>query len=180
MTPPGPDPLMIGLSAGDERAYSLLYEQFAARLVRTAAAILGSREDAEDAVQDVFVALVRSRRQLGEIEDMTAYLFAALRHAAARCAARRERAVPGHDFVGEMPARAESCSDHAIDGELQEHLQRALQELPPEQREVVSLRLAGELTFAQIARASDVSTQTVASRYRYALEKLRILLKEHG
>jgi len=180
MTPPGSDPLMIGLSGGDERVYAILYEQFGARLIRTAIAILGCREDAEDAVQDVFVALVRSRRQLGEIEDLTAYLFAALRHAAARCAMRRDREIPLHDLMETMPSRSEPCSDHAVDGELQERLQHALQELPPEQREVVSLRLAGELTFAQIAKASEVSTQTAASRYRYGLEKLRALLKEHG
>ena len=91
MTLPGPDPLVIGLSAGDERAYALLYERFAARLIRTAAAMLGGREDAEDAVQDVFVTMVRSRRQLGKVEDLTAYLFASLRHAAARVAERRQK-----------------------------------------------------------------------------------------
>jgi RNA polymerase sigma-70 factor (ECF subfamily) len=53
-----------------------------------------------------------------------------------------------------------------------------LEKLPPEQREVVSYRLAGELTFAQIGQALEISTQTAASRYRYALEKLRLLLKE--
>ena len=61
MDGPGTDPLLLGLAAGDERAFAALYDRFAARMYRTALRILGSREDAEDVVQDVFLAAVRSR-----------------------------------------------------------------------------------------------------------------------
>ena len=54
-----------------------------------------------------------------------------------------------------------------------QRLQRALLALPAEQREVVALKIDGGLTFAQIAQVMDVSINTAASRYRYALEKLR-------
>jgi RNA polymerase sigma-70 factor (ECF subfamily) len=55
-------------------------------------------------------------------------------------------------------------------------LERALGVLPREQREVVALKIDGELTFAQISQATGLSINTVASRYRYALEKLRASL----
>ena len=180
MTPPGSDPLTSGLSAGDERAYALLYERFATRLIRTAVAILGRPEDAEDAVQDVFVTMVRSRRQLGKVEDLTAYLFASLRHAAARCAERRQKDNRILDGLGKSSLPRGGGLDSILQEERREGLQMALAQLPPEQREVVSYRLAGELTFAQIGQALEISTQTAASRYRYALEKLRLRLKEES
>jgi RNA polymerase sigma-70 factor (ECF subfamily) len=178
MAPPSPDPLLIGLAAGDEHAFALLCERFGARLLRAAVGMLGRREDAEDAVQEVFVALVQSRRRLAAVEDLTAYLFTTLRNAAARCAARRQRNDRLQDSIGKTSRLSDGCLDHASRCESHDRLQEALEKLPPEQREVVSYRLAGELTFAQIGQALEISTQTAASRYRYALEKLRLLLKE--
>lgn len=84
MDGPGIDPLLLGLAAGDGRAFAVLYDRFAARMYRAALQMLGSSEDAEDAVQDVFLALVRSHKRLGDVNDLTAYLFAALHRAAGR------------------------------------------------------------------------------------------------
>ena len=54
------DPLVVGLAAGDERAFAALYDLYAARLFRAALGMLGRREDAEDAVQEVFAAMFKS------------------------------------------------------------------------------------------------------------------------
>lgn len=173
-----PDPLLNRLSKGDEGAFAAVYQEYGARLLRTATAILGRREDAEDTVQEVFMALVRSRRRLSEIDDLTAYLFTALRHAAGRYAGRRQEDAKRVDRL-EVASKSENHVEAIARDEFHENLQQTLRQLPPEQREVVSFRLAGELTFAEIGRAMQVSTQTAASRYRYGLEKLRLLLKEH-
>src|SRR6516162_4129808 len=85
------DPLTAGLVAGDEQAYAALYDRFAVRLYRTALGIVRSRQDAEDAVQEVFLGVLKSRQRLRDVQDLTAYLFTALRRAAARIAARRAK-----------------------------------------------------------------------------------------
>ena len=61
------DPLLFGLFAGDTHAFGLLYDRFAGRLFAAAMGMLGSRQDAEDAVQEVFTAMVRSRDRLGKV-----------------------------------------------------------------------------------------------------------------
>ena len=61
--------------------------------------------------------------------------------------------------------------------ERDEALERALARLPVEQREVVALKVDGELTFAEIGAVMGISPNTAASRYRYALGKLRAELK---
>ena len=53
-----------------------------------------------------------------------------------------------------------------------------MRDLPEEQREVVVLRIWGEMTLAEVALVLDVPENTVASRYRYALNRMRALLKE--
>ena len=58
-----------------------------------------------------------------------------------------------------------------------EMIETALRRLPPEQREVLTLRIWGELTFAQIAEVLGESINTVAARHRYALQALRHILK---
>src|SRR4051794_15233125 len=85
------DAMRLGLAAGREQAFATLYDQFGARMYRSALGILGRREDAEDVVQDVFMSLVRSRERLADVDDLTAYLFSALRRASARCIGRRRR-----------------------------------------------------------------------------------------
>ncbi|NQT14552.1 MAG: hypothetical protein HQ582_17480, partial [Planctomycetes bacterium] len=88
MTEPDADPLLVDLAAGRAEAFRELYDRFGSRLYRAAWGMLGHPEDAEDAVQDVFAAVARSRRRLAKVDDLTAYLFAALRRAAGRLAER--------------------------------------------------------------------------------------------
>ncbi len=175
MTEPRPDPLLAGLAAGREAAYAELYERFGARLFRAALGILGSREEAEDAVQDTFTALVRARAGLSGVENLAGYLFAALRRAAADRSARRRAERRAVREVPESP----SVKPEAVRNL---RLELALAALPEEQREVLALKLDAELTFEEIAAALGVSPNTAASRYRYALEKLRGSLQEcrHG
>jgi RNA polymerase sigma-70 factor (ECF subfamily) len=162
------------LAAGDEAAYALLYARFGERLYRTALAIARRPEDAEDAVQEVFMALVRSREKLGRVDDLVAYLFASLRRAAIRRAVRRE-----------TQRRLESAAPRDLvqpgsefDDPRREALTRALERLTVEERTVIALKIDGALTFAEIARVLDINPNTAASRYRYALARLRGWLVE--
>ena len=174
MNDPGTDPLLLGLAAGREEAFAALYDRFAARLYRTALRTLGRPEDAEDTVQEVFMAVVRSRRKLHEVRDLSAYLFAALRRAARRRRARRAREPMASDLAMDVVAKEDR---QRPDNPHRERLARALAALPVEQRETIALKIDGELTFAQIGQVMGVSVNTAASRYRYALEKLRVALQ---
>jgi RNA polymerase sigma-70 factor (ECF subfamily) len=169
------DDLLVELAAGDAEAFGVLYDRFGGRLYRVAMSILYRRQDAEDVVQEVFVALVRSRHRLSGIRDLEAYLFAALHRAAIRCATRRTR-LP----INSQTAVQETAAPSSQKGEssLCEDLERALRTLPVEQRDVIALKIDGGLTFAQIGQVMGTNGNTAASRYRYALEKLRELLNE--
>jgi RNA polymerase sigma-70 factor, ECF subfamily len=167
------DQLLPALAAGDAEAFDALYERLGARLYRAALGMLNCREDAEDAVQETFVALVRSRKRLTAINDIEAYVFASLRRAAGRCAAKRPRGQFTSETLIQEAAAPPERNEHAGLGE---DLRRAVGALSAEQREVIALKIDGQLTFAQIGAATGASVNTAASRYRYALKKLRELL----
>ncbi|HEY1375490.1 MAG TPA: sigma-70 family RNA polymerase sigma factor, partial [Gemmataceae bacterium] len=125
------------------------------------------------AVQEVFVGLARTGPALAAVDNLRAYLFTALRHAAAKAAARSAvaRRVPLPDDIAAPMPRAPADVDR---------LEKALAALPAPQRELVALKVDGGLTFAEIAACLGISPNTAASRYRYALEKLRAALGEAG
>lgn len=130
-----------------------------------------SAADAEDIVQEAFVRFWRSPYR--NDADAHVQLFSMVRRSGldhTRSRVRREDREK-HAFVGE-----DTVAWFAPDGdsaEREREIQAALSNLPSEQREVVVLKIWGELTFDQIGRSLEVSPNTAASRYRYALESMR-------
>lgn len=128
-----------------------------------------SHADAEDAVQEGFVRFWRSRDRA---EDPTAYLYACVRSVAIEMTRsslrrdRREQATARCDYAPLFACPVEQDERRAA-------IESALAALPAVQREVVVMKIWGGLTFPQIAAALDVPNDTAASRYRYAVAKLR-------
>ena len=160
------------LATGDPEAFAALYDRLAVRLFNTARTMTDSLPDAEDTVHDVFVELARSRDRLARITDLDAYIFTMLRHAISRRRRRRDVDRRAVDTVARQ--RVEAGRFTTQPAELpDEALTAAVAGLPPAQREVLALKVDGGLTFAEIAAVIGTSINTAASRYRYALEKLR-------
>ena len=127
------------------------------------------RADAEDVVQEAFVRFWRSRDRA---EDATAYLYACVRH----CGIDWTRATGRRVRREEASARSDDRAMLACSLERDERralIEAALSRLPDEQREVVVMKIWGGLTFPQIGAALEISHDTAASRYRYAIAKLR-------
>jgi RNA polymerase sigma-70 factor (ECF subfamily) len=149
------------------------YDRLSARLLLFARQWAGSATDAEDVVQEAFV---RCWRRGGHPADNAALLYAAVRSAALDARRRQERRRRRETEA--TPPHAESTPFHCEleDRELAESVQAALRQLPLEQREVLVLRIWGELSFPEIAEVLDVGVDTAASRHRYALAALRKLI----
>jgi len=167
-------PTTIGeqLATGDPEAFAALYDRLAVRLFNTARTMTDSLPDAEDIVHDVFVELARSRDRLARITDLDAYIFTMLRHAVSRRRRRWDVDRRAIDTVGRQRAAADRFTTQPVETPADE-LTTAVARLPPAQRDVLSLKIDGGLTFAEIAAVIGTSINTAASRYRYALEKLR-------
>lgn len=167
MNLPEIDQLKFQLAKGDSKAFEQLYDLIGNQLFKAALRISGNEIESEDAVQVVFANLFRSRRKLRDVKFLRPYLFVSLRRAINRQVGRRSRA----EF--NVPV---DLSEQSISVQEQLEVQDAMTKLPIEQREVVALKIDGGFTFKEIAAMQNESENTVASRYRYALAKLRQLL----
>ena len=143
----------------------LLYRQHGAALLLFASTITGERGRAQDAVHHVFLKLIENGN-LSRAQDKKAYLFACIRNAVLN-----ERKFQGRHEPLATDSAWFSPPNRDVTGE--RNLRRALAELPDDQREIVVLHIWGDLTFSQIADVLSINSNTAASRYRYALGKLR-------
>lgn len=153
-----------------------LYDQYAHALFRYALALVGSPEDAEDAVQEVFVRIAGEQKRSESIANVKAYLFAATRNAAySILRSRRRRYELEQAVCAERETWATGECTQSGESTL---LRQAFAQLPTEQREVLVLKILDGMTFKEIAQMVGASINTVGSRYRYGIERLRQALKE--
>jgi RNA polymerase sigma-70 factor (ECF subfamily) len=148
------------------------FHQHGPRLVLCARLWTRSVADAEDVVQEAFVRFWRHQRQLQG--DPQALLITSIRRVAVDLSRRENRRTAREQQAEEVSRRTEPFFETPIeDRERVLLVEAALRSLPPEQREVLVLKIWGELTFEQIAGQLAVPPNTAASRYRYALAALR-------
>lgn len=159
--------LLRRLAAGEVEALGPLYDAYGRRVYHLLLAYGLAEAEAEDALQDTFLALLDRGRAAARIENVQAYLLGIARRQAG---GRRRRLEPDtladDDAVGVVADGAAARLDTLA-------CRRYLAQLPPEQAEVVVLKVWHGLTFAEIAAVLRLPANTAASRYRYAIEKLR-------
>ena len=164
-----------------EQGLRELYGEYGRPLFRYALALTCSAEDAEDAVQEVFLRLAREWPRFLKVRNARAYLLTATRNAAyssLRSHRRRQTLedtlsdrLPSGQLLESEPASLTSIA-----------LRQAFCELPVEQRDVLALKVFHGMTFREVAETIGASINTVAGRYRYGVQKLREALEEqdHG
>jgi RNA polymerase sigma-70 factor, ECF subfamily len=161
------------LARGDQAAFAELYDDCADRVGHYLLMRLGSRPDAEDALQETFLRLARNRRRLAGVRNLVAYVFAVARHEAVRLAGRRARRR-------QEPLRGEELfccpPDDTAARQAAQEVAAALGRLAPELREVVELKAYAGLTFQEISRVTGQPQGTAATRYRSAIAKLQTWL----
>ena len=141
-----------------------LYRDYEPALLLFARSICGEHGRAQDAVHQVFLKIM-DRADLRTIGNLKAYLFASVRNELLNESKTVQRMVTLDDDLWFEPPHRDFVAEA--------NLRSALAGLPDEQRQVVVLHVWGELAFAEIAEVLGMNANTVASRYRYALAKLR-------
>lgn len=167
--------LALKAKAGDEAAFSALYEQCAQRVYFLALQMLKNREDAADCMQEVFIQAFRHIGRLEHPEGVLTWLY---RITANRCKNRlRQRGELSWEEL-DMPEPQEeseaflpqSCLDSM---EKRRLLQEIVDKLPADQRACVVLYYYSELPIPEIAQLLECPEGTVKSRLNYARQKIK-------
>lgn len=174
--------LVLRCKRGSKQALSRIYQKYKRDLLLLAMALLNDASAAEDVVHDVFVSFVEAINSFRLTGSLKGYLLTCV----ANCARNKNKAGQSHTSLEQNLQRepvssdADDVAESIICNEQLQQLSEAMAQLPYEQREVVILHLHAAMTFEAIARAQDISVNTTKSRYRYGLDKLRLILDQEA
>jgi RNA polymerase sigma-70 factor (ECF subfamily) len=170
--------LVWKFNRGSKDAFRRIYEKYKDDLLGLAVTLLRDRSIAEDVVHDVFISFAATTGGF----QLTGTLKGFLSTCVANCARDKNKMKVGQnveqDLIESIDTVSDCPLDNAIDCEESIRLQDLLARLPYEQREVIVLHLHQEMRFREIAAGLGVSINTVQSRYRYGLQKLRQILDD--
>ncbi|MHC4619647.1 MAG: RNA polymerase sigma factor [Planctomycetota bacterium] len=162
---------------GSGEALCRIYEKYKDNLLKIASGLLNDAAAAEDIVHDTFVFLAQSAEKLRLDGNLKSYLATCVANRVRnRNKAGRRREAAGLSEAEPAVSSAKRPEQWIVFNEQLRRVNNALGELPYEQREAVILHVQGEMKFRAIAESQGVSINTVQSRYRYGLEKLRSIL----
>lgn len=168
--------LVVRAQAGDEAAFAELVERFSPRLRYFLRKLLASADAAEDALQDVWLDVVRHLPRLAEPQALIAWLYRIARDRAygrLRKARRMELSIDETQIAEPVTEETDEFSTEDA-----AKIHQALDELPPEQREVLVLRFLEEMSYEQIARVVGCQLGTVRSRIFYGKRALKCALEK--
>jgi len=185
--------LMLAYRTGDTEAFTALYRRHRGPLYRYMLQQCGNAGVAEELYQDVWIKVVNARAAYEPLARFTTWLYRIAHHRLIdhyRQHARHLLTQFAPDVVGDKADGADDllaglpAPGHETPHVLHERrhvarrIDQALAALPAAQREVFMMAEEGGLTLEEIASATDCGRETVKSRLRYALNKLRPALQD--
>lgn len=173
--------LMLAWAAGDVSAFEQLYSRHRGRLYRFLLRQLRDKSLAEELFQDVWQRVIAARGGWTPEAAFATWLYRIAHNRLADHWRALQYRPPAPADGDERAARIpdpDTPERTLSEFEQRRYLQLALDELPDEQREVLLLRLEQELTLEEIGAITGVGRETVKSRLRYAMDKLRARLPD--
>lgn len=165
---------------GNSLAFEHLYKRYIKEIIYHARNLLAAPEDAEDAAQEIIIAL---HRNMGGLKSPYAFKSYLLRIVYSVCTTRNRKTKQPSEQIDNYEEILEDESELGPEGsleqlELSEAIQTALGQLPPKQRETLTLRYFDDLEYEEIAQLQGVSVSTVGSNILRAKKALKHLIEK--
>jgi RNA polymerase sigma-70 factor (ECF subfamily) len=166
--------LVLRCQAEDADAFAQLVRAYYSRVHYYLRKMLASPDRADDALQELWIDVYRSIPTLRDPQAFPAWLYRLARNRAYR---ELRRARPAMQSIDAIDLPDEGLADDDFTREDAQRVHAALDQLPPEHREVLLLRFIESMTYEQIAQVAQCELGTVRSRIHYAKRTLRGLLE---
>jgi len=154
-------------AGAEEATLAALVSQYAGTLYRVAFSVLRNPADAEDAVQEAFVRVLRHRETLGEVRDQRVWLIRIVWNIVLD-RKRRAKTRPETDDVAELarvlPSEGLTAEQIASAAQHHAHVLACVEQLPAKERQVLMLSAFEELTSVEIAAVLGITESSVRSR----------------
>ncbi len=168
--------LMLAYAGGDANAFATLYERYRGRLYAYLNKLCGDQASTDEVFQDTWVRVIDARMRYRAEAPFAAWLYRIAQRLAIDVLRKRRPHTDVDEVVTRLVANEPDPAAMSIALQDQQRLRAAIAELPPEQRSALLLQAEGELTLEQIAQIQEVGRETIKSRLRYAINRLRVSL----
>ena len=178
--------LIAAVLAGSPQAWEKLVKRYESRVFNQGVRLMGSRSDAMDLLQEVFLGVYRNLHRFRGDAKFSSWLFR-IAHNKAIDLNRRKRLLAGISVNAEWEAdplasfsadRQQEPDMSLMNSELNQRIVEKLSQLPLAQRLVVELKVFQSMTFGEIADVQDISENTAKTRFYAALKKLKQTMEE--
>jgi len=182
---------MVLYQKGEVRAFEILLSRHRRPVYNFILRFIGDKETAEDLLQEAFMRVIKGAEAYKRQAKFTTWLYTIARNLCVDQTRRRKHrkhasldapmdaSEESGTLLDVLPGNEMASDRKSVNKQLHETMQRAIAELSEDQREVFLMREFLDMPFKQIADVVGVPENTVKSRMRYALEKLRLELDEY-
>ncbi len=167
--------VMAGVQGGSTAAFEVLYDRYCDRAYRVARSVCRDDGRAQEAVQEAFISIWRSRSSYDDRGNVAAWVLTMVRHRAIDTARRNgpHAAHRANEDLLQTARAPDRVAEQVADRDQARDLLSVLARLPDDQRDVITLAFYGQLTHLEIAAHLDLPLGTVKGRIRLAMERLR-------
>jgi len=174
--------LLTRYKNGDMAAFQSFYQRHKGPVYSFILSIVKNRDSADEAFQNAFQYLVRKIQQADPIHNVKSFLFKVAKSEAYlvlrnQVITNKYIKFSSDPVLVEMPSEWDPFYDPLLESEKYVALNKAILDLPDEQREVVLLKIKSKMTYVEIGHAMSIPEKTAASRYRYAVHYLKKTLQ---
>jgi len=174
------DETIKALKSGDRKAFSNLFENFYQALCRYSFSIIRETVDAEDVVQKIFFKLWDQHSELEIQSSIKSYLYRMVHNESINFIQQKtNRSVKNYEIVSSTDANTDDVNEQMAASDLQQAINKALENLPPQCRKAFELSRMEQKSYAEIAQNMNISTNTVENQISKSLRLLRIALKDY-
>ena len=174
------DSLILRIANDDTVAFESIFHLYHKRVYAFALGLLKSSFDAEEIVQNVFLALWNQRHKLNISDSFTSYIFAIARHQIYESIRLKINKEAFTEYYLENNVEYSFITEEEVTyNELESKIQKCIALLPERRREIFRLSRFEKLSYREIAEKLDISENTVDTQIRHALNSLRIQLTEY-
>lgn len=172
--------VVVGIQKGDEVAFENVFRNYYSRLCSYAYTMLNDSEEAEEMVQNTFIVLWENRESIDIHTSLKSYLYRAVHNSCLnRIKHLKVRKEHSAYVLHTQEEEIESTSHTVMGNELQQQINIAIEQLPPQCKRVFTLSRFENLTYAEIAAQLDISVKAVDKQMVRALRILREQLKDY-
>lgn len=165
------------LRAGDQFAYTEVYDRYKRLLYLFAFKRLGNREDVKDIIHEIFMSLWQNREQLNLTYSLTTYLHSAVRNKIVDIIAHKQVSARYIETFNTYQTSGQSTTDYLVrEKELSALIEKEIETLPVKMRQVFELSRNRNYSRKQIAEELGLSEETVKSHMHHAMKILKLKL----